>query len=318
MVVLVIVHVGVSARSADDVERGCTPRLSPHTVYSASKIAMSFLSLALEAEFGGPGGGVACNTLWPRYAVATAAISFIGGDRLAALSRTPAAVADAAFRIITAPASVMSGRHFIDDDILRAVGITDFRRYNVNPNVVEPVSDFFVSNDAPLPTYEASLRPRTREEGCLLPKWASLAAAATAQIDVEHCEERVSAKGSDENGGGDSTSRGAGGVVLLVLNVETHKGRQLCAAVAAQVLKAGNTLAVVAHCRQSAALKPTSSTKEAANNVADELCDAILSRAAPATEVRTETETETEDEVEVAASMKRNAMKRVFVQVVER
>jgi hypothetical protein len=32
---------------------------------------------------------VACNTLWPRYAVATAAINFIGGERLAALSRTP-------------------------------------------------------------------------------------------------------------------------------------------------------------------------------------------------------------------------------------
>ena len=54
--------------------------LSPHTVYSASKIAMGFLSLALEAEFGsggsrsgsGSNGGVAFNTLWPRYAVATA------------------------------------------------------------------------------------------------------------------------------------------------------------------------------------------------------------------------------------------------------
>ncbi len=53
--------------------------LKPHTVYSASKVAMGFLSSALAKECGDaekPAAykGVSSNTLWPRYAVATAAI----------------------------------------------------------------------------------------------------------------------------------------------------------------------------------------------------------------------------------------------------
>ncbi|EEH58367.1 uncharacterized protein MICPUCDRAFT_10608, partial [Micromonas pusilla CCMP1545] len=105
--------------------------LKPHTVYSASKIAMGFLSSALAKECGDaekPAAykGVSSNTLWPRYAVATAAIQarpahwspYDRVRKLTNLSRTPAAVADAAFRILSAPGSEFSNRHFIDDDVL--------------------------------------------------------------------------------------------------------------------------------------------------------------------------------------------------------
>ena len=124
--------------------------LRPHVAYSASKIAMGFLARALDDELG---PDITCDTIWPRYAVATAAIQFIGGDRLAALSRTPASVADAAFRILVEPPGRRPGRHFVDDDVLRAAGVASFRAYNVDPDVVEPVSDFFIRDEASVPEY---------------------------------------------------------------------------------------------------------------------------------------------------------------------
>ena len=91
-----------------------------------------------------------------RYAstVATAATSFIGGDRLVRASRTPAIVADAAFRIVVSPANFLSGRAFSDRDVLRSCGITDFAPYNVDPDLPhEPVSDFFVAQASPSPEF---------------------------------------------------------------------------------------------------------------------------------------------------------------------
>ena len=154
--------------------------LKPHVAYSASKIAMGFLSLALDAEFGPfvmdqnlsavvdgstpvdassfdgdvlSSPAIACNTLWPRYAVATAAIQFIGGERLAALSRTPACVADAAFRVVHAPALKVHGNCFIDERVLRGAGVSEFKPYNVTPDIDEPVSDFFVEVEKRSPAF---------------------------------------------------------------------------------------------------------------------------------------------------------------------
>lgn len=154
--------------------------LKPHVAYSASKIAMGFLSLALDAEFGPfvmdqnlpavvdgstpvdassfdgdvlSSPAIACNTLWPRYAVATAAIQFIGGERLAALSRTPACVADAAFRVVHAPALKVHGNCFIDERVLRGAGVSEFKPYNVTPDIDEPVSDFFFEVEKRSPAF---------------------------------------------------------------------------------------------------------------------------------------------------------------------
>ena len=107
--------------------------LAPHAAYSASKIAMAFVSRRLQRELGS--SNVACNTLWPRFAVATAATNFIGGERLVSMSRTPASVADAAFRIVTAPSRLVRNKHFVDQDVLRAVGVDDFKPYNVDPDI---------------------------------------------------------------------------------------------------------------------------------------------------------------------------------------
>jgi len=126
--------------------------LAPHAAYSASKIAMAFVSRRLQCELGS--SNVACNTLWPRFAVATAATAFIGGEALVSMSRTPASVADAAFRIVTAPSRLVQNKHFVDQDVLRAAGVDDFKPYNVDPDVVEPVDDFFLfSNETGVSSY---------------------------------------------------------------------------------------------------------------------------------------------------------------------
>lgn len=45
---------------------------------------------------------IACNTLWPRTSVATAAVkNLLGGDSTMKQSRTPDIMADAAYVIIT-------------------------------------------------------------------------------------------------------------------------------------------------------------------------------------------------------------------------
>ena len=62
-------------------------------------------------------------------------------------------MADAAFRILVEPPGRRPGRHFVDDDVLRAAGVASFRAYNVDPDVVEPVSDFFIRDEASVPEY---------------------------------------------------------------------------------------------------------------------------------------------------------------------
>jgi citronellol/citronellal dehydrogenase len=103
----------------------------PHTGYTLAKMGMSFVTLGLAAEFGPR--GVAVNALWPRTVIATDAINMIPGVE-AAKCRTPEILADAAHAILTGTVRDFSGRFLVDDEVLRAVGITDLARYAVDPS----------------------------------------------------------------------------------------------------------------------------------------------------------------------------------------
>lgn len=102
----------------------------PHTGYTLAKMGMSFVTLGLAAEFGAR--GVAVNALWPRTIIATDAINMIPGVD-ARQCRTPEIVADAAHALLLRPAAGFSGQFLIDEDVLRAEGVTDFARYAVEP-----------------------------------------------------------------------------------------------------------------------------------------------------------------------------------------
>jgi citronellol/citronellal dehydrogenase len=113
-----------------------------HVAYTMAKYGMSMCVLGMAEEF--KGAGIAVNALWPRTAIATAAVqNLLGGDEMVRHSRTPDIMADAAYAIFSKPAKQCTGNFFIDEDLLRAEGVTDFTRYAVDPNV-DLYPDFFV------------------------------------------------------------------------------------------------------------------------------------------------------------------------------
>ena len=61
-------------------------------------------------------------------------------------SRKPEIMADAAYLILTSDAKKLTGRFFIDDEVLAANGIHNFEKYKVNPQVrdFDMVPDLFV------------------------------------------------------------------------------------------------------------------------------------------------------------------------------
>ena len=103
----------------------------PHVAYTVAKMNMSLLTLGWAEEFRPL--GIAANALWPATMIDTAAIRMLGDAVDPARCRTPAIVADAAHAILCRPATSCTGRFFIDEDVLRAAGITDFSTYAVSP-----------------------------------------------------------------------------------------------------------------------------------------------------------------------------------------
>ncbi len=115
---------------------------APHVAYTMAKFGMSLCVLGMAGEL--KPDGIAVNALWPRTVIATAAVqNLLGGDEVVKHSRKPEMYADAAYAILTKPSRECTGNFFIDEQVLRAEGITDFKKYAVDPSV-EPMEDFFL------------------------------------------------------------------------------------------------------------------------------------------------------------------------------
>jgi citronellol/citronellal dehydrogenase len=118
---------------------------APHVAYTTAKMGMSLCTLGMSAEFAEQ--GVAVNSLWPLTTIDTAAVrNVLGGDQMASVSRTPEVLADAAYAILTKPAREVTGNFFIDEDVLRAEGVTDFSVYGPASGQ-KPLMDFFIPAD---------------------------------------------------------------------------------------------------------------------------------------------------------------------------
>jgi citronellol/citronellal dehydrogenase len=113
---------------------------APHTAYTMAKYGMSMCTLGHAAEF--KKWGVAVNSLWPRTAIATAAMQMIPGIDLA-LCRKPEIMADAAWVILTQP-NTETGNFYIDDAVLAQNGMTDFDMYAMTPGNKNLLPDFFL------------------------------------------------------------------------------------------------------------------------------------------------------------------------------
>ncbi|MBY4573022.1 short chain dehydrogenase [Gordonia paraffinivorans] len=115
------------------------------TAYTISKFAMSLVTIGLAAELADD--RIAANSLWPRTTINTAAVRNILSSELVDKSRTPAIMADAAMSIVTKPASAATGRCYIDDEVLRADGVTDLDRYRVAADGGDLELDFWMRWD---------------------------------------------------------------------------------------------------------------------------------------------------------------------------
>ncbi|HIA02582.1 MAG TPA: NAD(P)-dependent oxidoreductase [Myxococcales bacterium] len=105
--------------------------LKNHVAYTISKYGMSMCTIGMSAELAG--AGIAVNSLWPRTVIDTAALRLVGGMALAKNGRTPEIMADAVVAILTSNSREVTGNCFIDEDLLRTHGVTDFEHYAVEP-----------------------------------------------------------------------------------------------------------------------------------------------------------------------------------------
>lgn len=116
-----------------------------HVAYTMSKYGMSMCVLGMAEEF--REAGVAVNALWPKTAVATAAVkNLLGGEEAIRGCRRPEIVADAAYAILTRDARSCTGNFFVDEEVLRAEGVEDFAQYAVDPTA-ELLPDFFLDEN---------------------------------------------------------------------------------------------------------------------------------------------------------------------------
>jgi citronellol/citronellal dehydrogenase len=115
---------------------------APHVAYTMAKFGMSMCVLGMAGEL--RADGIAVNALWPRTAIATAAVqNLLGGDEAIRGSRKPSIMGDAAHAILTKPAREFTGKFCIDDDVLKAEGKTDLGEYAMDPNA-QLLPDYFI------------------------------------------------------------------------------------------------------------------------------------------------------------------------------
>jgi citronellol/citronellal dehydrogenase len=115
---------------------------APHVAYTMAKFGMSMCVLGMAGEF--KPAGIAFNALWPRTAIATAAVqNLLGGEHAMRGSRKPSIMADAAYAIFNRSAKDCTGNFFIDDEVLAAEGKTDLTEYANDPSA-PLIPDFFI------------------------------------------------------------------------------------------------------------------------------------------------------------------------------
>jgi len=118
-----------------------------HAAYTIAKYGMSLCVLGMAEEF--RKDGIAVNALWPLTSIATSAVkNILGGDELMQSSRTPEILSDCAHIILTSDSKTVTGNFFIDEELLRKKGVTNFDKYLVNPaNKDKLFIDFFLDKE---------------------------------------------------------------------------------------------------------------------------------------------------------------------------
>lgn len=106
-----------------------------HGAYAVSKFGMTMIAQAIAEE--GRDHNVTANALWPATAIESyATMNFgMGGPEL---WRKADILADAVVALLSREPSAQPGRAWIDEELLRAEGVTDFTRYQCVPGAEPP------------------------------------------------------------------------------------------------------------------------------------------------------------------------------------
>ena len=121
------------------------PTLEPrwwggHLAYTLAKMGMSFVTLGHAEEFRRM--GIAVNGLWPKTVIWTDAMRMVPGVE-PKHCRDPQIMADAARVVLNQP-SELTGSFYIDEEVLRAEGVSDFGRYASVPGSTEIMPDLYL------------------------------------------------------------------------------------------------------------------------------------------------------------------------------
>src|SRR5690625_149612 len=101
-----------------------------HEAYTMSKMNMTMVALALAEEL--RQDRIACNRLWPRTTIATAAVkNLLGGQSLIESSRIPDIAAARAFSLLQKRSDQVTGPRLIAEAALKAHGVADVEEYSV-------------------------------------------------------------------------------------------------------------------------------------------------------------------------------------------
>ena len=114
-----------------------------------SKYGMSMCVIGLAEEF--KEEGIAVNGIWPRHAIATAAIRATRPE-MYETCRRPAIMADAAHWIVTRSRRSITGRFFFDDEALSEAGksAAEIDGYWITPGKQSPLSSFIDFDKRPV------------------------------------------------------------------------------------------------------------------------------------------------------------------------
>ncbi len=104
-----------------------------YLAYTMSKYGMSMCTLGMSEEF--KPAGIAVNSLWPKTTIATAAVEVNFPKEVYQASRKPSIMADAAYEILSSDSKTLTGNFFIDEELLRSRGVSDFSVYALNPSM---------------------------------------------------------------------------------------------------------------------------------------------------------------------------------------
>merc|ERR1711916_178510 len=115
------------------------------TGYTMAKFGMSMTVVGMAEEY--KEQGVAFNGLWPKTAIATAAIKLIAGNIGRKASRNVDIMSDAAHIMLTNPSREFTGNVIIDEEILMEHGADpkSMNKYNMS-RIIPPAPDFFHGN----------------------------------------------------------------------------------------------------------------------------------------------------------------------------